>query len=250
MDILHSDWLVHMLEKSSNLPKMRLINMFDILDDWLDAPKLNAKSIQIKAKTNSPLHQFLSIEAAKAGATFPEMLANQIYFMAIAAAQEKVNHQNINSLKHAKVAAEALIQAQINQPFWHKHRLAVGLAAAGVVSVSIATTVLYQHTSSNPQVIQASTQAMTSTQSMQPIMAEVSASPAETAILFAKIEQMRKGECQLIEALQLPDSYKKVYFENIVLGQISTKREEQKLVHELLEKVRCNYTPMLMANSK
>jgi hypothetical protein len=61
---------------------------------------------------------------------------------------------------------------------------------------------------------------------------------------------MRKGSCQLPEALQLPDSYKKVYFEDIVSGQISTDPADQKLVRELLQKVRCNYSPMLMANSK
>ena len=76
------------------------------------------------------------------------------------------------------------------------------------------------------------------------------ASPEDTAALIAQINLMRKGNCQLIEAIQLPDSYKRVYFENIVLGQISTNLADQKLVHQLLEKVRCNYTPMLMANSK
>jgi hypothetical protein len=61
---------------------------------------------------------------------------------------------------------------------------------------------------------------------------------------------MRQGNCQLIEALQLPEAYKKIYFDNIIMGQISTDREEQRVVNELLQMVRCNYTPMLMANSK
>lgn len=78
----------------------------------------------------------------------------------------------------------------------------------------------------------------------------INANPEDTAALIAQINQMRNGNCQLIEALQLPDSYKKVYFENIVLGQISTNVADQKLVHQLLDKVRCNYTPMLMANSR
>ena len=39
MNILHSDWLVRMIEKSANTPQARMLNFFDILDDWLNAPK-------------------------------------------------------------------------------------------------------------------------------------------------------------------------------------------------------------------
>jgi len=41
-----------------------------------------------------------------------------------------------------------------------------------------------------------------------------------------------------------------VYFQNVVLGQITTDPAEQKLANQLLDMVRCNYTPMLMVNSK
>ncbi|HLD09162.1 MAG TPA: hypothetical protein VJB68_03860, partial [Methylophilaceae bacterium] len=69
------------------------------------------------------------------------------------------------------------------------------------------------------------------------------------AALFATIEQMRKGECQYPEALQLPDSQKGIYLTNVVGGQISLNAADQALVAQLLKKVRCNYTPMLMKNS-
>ena len=38
MDILNSTWLVKMVEKSAKTPQIRLLSLFDILDDWTEAP--------------------------------------------------------------------------------------------------------------------------------------------------------------------------------------------------------------------
>jgi len=249
MDLLNSDWLIHMLDKSSHAPKQRLINLFSILNDWLDAPSLDIHQIELKPDVQSKLVPYLSTQAAKAGIEMPEMLASQLYFMALAAAQEKTLHQNPQSLLHAQLAAKALIEAQ-SKPAFYKNKFAIYAMAATILTFGLVGLLLNHSasTSAPPSLSKASYK------SSQPHIIkakhEVSASPAQTAALFAKIEQMRKGDCQLIEALQLPDAYKKVYFENIVSGQISTSQHDQKIVHELLEKVRCNYTPMLMANSK
>jgi hypothetical protein len=60
---------------------------------------------------------------------------------------------------------------------------------------------------------------------------------------------MRKGQCHYPEALQLPDAHKDIYLTNVVNGQISTNAEDQRLVLQLLQKINCNYAPMLMKNS-
>jgi hypothetical protein len=78
----------------------------------------------------------------------------------------------------------------------------------------------------------------------------VVADPNQTAALMAQIEQMRHGNCQLIEAIQLPDSQKGIYINMIVNGQVSIDPKEQAIALDLLRRTRCNYTPMLMANSK
>ena len=109
MDILNSDWLVNMLKKSSNTPHGRLLSLFEILEDWLNAPNI-AKQVHINSATQASSHQlqdYLTIEAAKAGAAMPEMLASQLYFMATAAMQEKLQANNLASLSHAKSAARA-----------------------------------------------------------------------------------------------------------------------------------------------
>lgn len=253
LDILHSDWLIHMLKKSSNKPQARLLSLFDILEDWLDAPNKRQQSIQqenltqqnITSPTNHPLQDFLALEAAKAGAALPEMLANQLYFMAVAAAQEKLHANNPLSLSHAKNAARALIAAQTQKEFRIAKSSAYAIAASflGASVVAASLFVLHKPDSiSHAKIAQATPNAV--------VIPSQIASAQQTSALLAQLDQMRKGNCQLIEALQLPDSYKKVYFENVVLGQISTNIEDQRKVHELLDMVRCNYTPMLMANSK
>ena len=250
MDILNSEWLIAMLKKSSNSPHTRLLNLFDVLDDWLDAPQINSNIALNTSQDETSLVQYLTIEGAKAGAAMPELLANQLYFMAIAAAQEKLNHHNPASLSHAKSAANALIAAQTTREFHIRKRTAYAVAAGTVALVGCILG--YQLWNSNTNIDMLETQSFTSMPStgMVADASSLSASPEQTAALFARIEQMRKGNCQLIEALQLPDSYKKVYFENIVMGQISVNREDQKLTNQLLDMVKCNYTPMLMANSR
>ena len=262
MHILNSDWLIKMLEKSSKTPLGRLISLFDILEDWLDAPNINT---QLQKELDNHLdcknlRRFLALEAAKAGAAMPEMLANQLYFMAIAAMQEQLNNQNLASLSHAKSAASALVLAQTRREFHIKKTSAYAMAASFLgVLVVIGSLFTFNLNSVNflgNQRIAAHGIATHSVDTVQTNLIPeavndiINANPEDTAALIAQINQMRNGNCQLIEALQLPDSYKKVYFENIVLGQISTNVADQKLVHQLLDKVRCNYTPMLMANSR
>ena len=246
-----------MLEKSSKTPHGRMLSLFDILDDWLEAPSINnqMRTDLIKHSDSHNLQNFLTLEAAKAGAAMPEMLASQLYFMAIAAMQEKLSNENqanlsnASSLGHAKSAASALISAQTKREFRIEKSSAYAIAASFLGALVVAGSLFMFNNSFG---LAKNQQLATAQANVLPVAVSspAYASPEDTAALIAQINQMRKGNCQLIEALQLPDSYKKVYFENIVLGQISTNPADQKLVHQLLEKVRCNYTPMLMANSK
>jgi hypothetical protein len=251
MDILNSNWLIKMLEKSSATPHGRLLAVFDILEDWLDAPSiLEQMHSDLESKTQSRvLQDYLTLEAVKAGAAMPEMLANQLYFMVLAAAQEKLHANNQKSLSQAKIAAAALIAAQTKKEFHISKSSAYAIAVSFIGAFVIVGSVFLYHFNANINPKNAQIASIPAAL-LNPVSDDLQASPQQTAALIAQIQQMRKGNCQLIEALQLPDSYKKVYFENIVLGQISTDVNDQKLVNELLQKVRCNYSPMLMINSK
>ena len=251
MDILNSPWLIKMLEKSCKTPRGRLLNLFDILEDWLEAPNVREQlekglSAQASKKT---LQDFLTLEAAKAGAVMPEMLAHQIYFMAVAAAQEKLLANNPVSLSHAKSAANALISAQTQTEFHIAKPTAYAMAASFAAVCAIAGG-LFIFTLQQPAANIASAQIPIQAAIPPLVVAEAMAEPHQTAALMAQIEQMRHGNCQLIEAIQLPDSQKGIYLNMVVNGQVSTNPQEQAIAFDLLRKTRCNYTPMLMANSK
>ena len=259
MDILNSDWLVNMLKKSSNTPHGRLLSLFEILEDWLNAPNI-AEQVRINSATQVSSHQlqdYLTIEAAKTGAAMPEMLASQLYFMAIAATQEKLQANNLASLSHAKSAAHALIIAQTKKEFHISKPSAYAIAASFMGVVVVAGSLYFLNLNA---IKQTSTIVRNSTQIQltQPILAnaklstsaESIANSEQTAALMAQIELMRHGNCQLIEAIQLPDQYKGIYLNMVVNGQVSTDPREQKIAFALLKQTRCNYTPMLMANSK
>jgi hypothetical protein len=261
-DFLNSPWLIKMLEKSSKTPRGRLLNLFDILEDWLDAPQVApnvapnvARSIKEQLQNSSTnqapeklLQDYLALEAAKAGAAMPEMLASQLVFMAIAATQEKLQTNNAQSLSHAKVAASALISAQTKKEFHIAKPTAYAVAASFAAVCAIAGGLLMLNLQNPKQniAVQIPIQAVIP----QMVAAEAMADPQQTAALIAQIEQMRHGNCQLIEAIQLPDSQKGIYINMIVHGQVSTDPKEQAIALDLLRRTRCNYTPMLMANSK
>ncbi len=245
MDILNSDWLIHMLEKSSQTPHGRLLGAFDILEDWCKAPGIHAQlSQQISKKIHAKILQdFLAIEAAKAGAALPEILANQLYFMLISAAQECLQANNHAGFGHAKSAAKALIAAQTKKEF-HIAKSSAYAVAASLLAVTIVAGSLFFELKPKQIVL---SQPMLQAALMP---TSLPANPEQTAALMAQLELMRHGNCQLIEAIQLPDQYKGIYLNMVVNGQVSTDPQEQKIAIELLKKTRCNYTPMLMANSK
>lgn len=249
MDILHSNWIIQMLKKAGKTPQARLLSLFEILDDWTEAPGVAA---ELNPHTPNPdastLKAYLSLEATKAGAALPEMLATQLYFMALSAMQEKLFSHNHAGLIHAKSAAEALITAQTKKEFHIARSSVYAIAATFIGALAMTGSILLL----NQQKLESPSQlAITSgeTTAFSPTVNNSMANPQSTAALFAQIEQMRNGNCQLLEAIQLPDKYKSIYFQNIVLGQISTDPNEQILVRDLLQKIRCNYTPMLMKKS-
>lgn len=250
MDILNSDWLIKMLEKSSTKPHDRLINLFNILEDWLEAPAVNVQcdSSNLHQTNAGALKKFLTAEATKAGAEMPEMLADQLYFMAVAAAQEKLHGTGVNtshiSFSHAKNVAKALISAQTKKEFHIKKSSVYAIVASLMLAV---------FGLSYSSILNLEYGSKTMVASLTSPNIEVSApiaSPEQTAALVAQLEQMRHGNCQLIEAIQLPENQKAIYINMMVNGRVSTDPHEQIIALDLIKRTRCNYTPMLMANSK
>lgn len=241
--LLDSDWLIRMLDKSSEQAAQKLLALFDILEDTLNSPLATHIQPASNLTTNQRLQSYLITQARLARAKLPDMLGNQVYFMAVSACQHKLNHPDSYALMHAKLAAKALIKEQTQREIhWPSIRnYAIALLMLGVGLWGGYRIRLSQQPTAMP---------VTSTVEIPPRPLSHEASPSETAAIYERLETMKHGDCRLIEALQLPERMKSIYIENIIQGHVTTNREEQIIVNQLLDQVQCNYTPKLMQNSK
>lgn len=270
MDIFNSQWLINMMAKSSKAPQERLLSLFDILGDWLNAPNVQLSKAQLKATQNSSqaLIAYCTTQAQACGAENPNMLAEHIVLIARNAAQLEIAQLGSNSLAHAKKAAHALILTQ-TQTGWGlvksiNFKPAVyGIAASLLVLISVAWLWLPDLLQNNyPKIALASSNSLANNKPVNNNSPKAKQSPKTTtpvstsltaqdaANMYAKYEQMRNGTCQFPEALQIPDKDKAIYLENVVGGKLPTDLTNLAIANSYLEKVRCNFTPMLMANSK
>lgn len=246
--LLQSEWLIRMLDKSGKHASHKLLGLFNILDDLLSSPLSSQLQASLPASSGQfpadRLQAYLTTQAQLAGASLPDMLANQLYFMALSACQEKLLHTQSSALQHARQAAQALIDEQTKREInW----LAIRNYSIVIMALFCGTLGgYYWHMQMQPlpQLAKADLH------EPPPHPLSLEASPTETAAIYSRLETMKHGDCRLIEAIQLPERLKSVYIENIINGHVSTQRDEQVLVNQLLDQVQCNYTPKLMANSK
>lgn len=246
MDIFSSNWLIAMLAKSSKTPQGRLLSLFDVLQDWLNAPNIH---IEIDQSANHQmLVTFCTEQAAACKAANPEILAEHIILIARNALEQAINHPTTDSFAHAKKAAHALILAQTQKEARVTKPMTYGIAASLCLMIGLSALWI-------PQLLQDRQLTEVAEITADAKIITVSATPnmvtAHDAVkMYAKYEQMRKGTCQFPEALQIPDKHKAIYLENVVGGKLPTNLEHLAIANFYLEKVRCNFTPMLMANSK
>lgn len=252
MDIFNSQWLLNMLAKSSKTPQGRLLSLFDILGDWLNAPNIS-NAMTEDAVSDQQLISFCIEQAKACGAANPAMLAEHIVLIARNAAQQEISQPGCNSLVHAKKAANALILAQA-QKDWRLSRLnkpATYTIAASLFVLLGAAAIWLPNLMHPAQPQNKIATAPADNKNIIPAhLTSTSLTARDAANMYAKYEQMRNGTCQFPEALQIPDKDKAVYLENVVGGKLPTDLNDLATANYYLEKVHCNFTPMLMANSK
>jgi hypothetical protein len=242
--LLQSDWLIRMLDKSSKQPAQKLLNLFSILDDLLSSPlTAQDQSTQTPEKTQL-LQTYLTTQCQQADVRLPEMLANQLYFMALSACREKLLHPDSSALIHARMAAQALIKEQTSRDInW------LAVRNYSIIAFALLSGIAVGHYWPSAKTVETYTVNVAESE-LPPHPLSHEASPSETAAIYGRLETMKHGDCRLIEAIQLPERLKSIYIENIINGQVTTNRNDQVLVNQLLDQVQCNYTPKLMANSK
>lgn len=259
MDIFNSPWLIHMLAKSSKTPQGRLLSLFDILEDWLLAPNLQ-KTTTFQYQPSPILVNYCTEQAKSLGAESPSILAEHIVLIAHSAALQTIEHPGSKSMMHAKKAAEALIQAQTQKASLYQKLKQVrpaSYAIAASVLVVIGVGALWLPSLMHPQAHMLQMAHAASTVSDSPLHSSPDNTPENKALtaidaskMYAKYELMRQGTCQFPEALQIPDKHKAIYLENVVGGKLPADLDDLAVANFYLEKIRCNFTPMLMATSK
>ncbi len=227
---------IKQLAQLGNTPSNRLLGLFDALRD---AP--NEVGMASSVAENAALLDFCTQQAAALGAAQPRILAEHILLIAINADRQTDPQTRLACLTHGQKAAHALILAQTQTKPLSQNWLTVrpfftNLSASAllVFTVGVVLTV-------------ASQQSLQRTASSK--LLESNLTENDTSQLYAKYEQMRQGTCQYPEALQIPDQDQAVYLENVVAGKLPTNLKDLAIAKRYLEKVRCNFTPMLMANS-
>lgn len=250
MDIFDSPWLINMLTKCSKTPQGRLLGLFDILNDWLKAPSFEQASVTLGAP-NPLLISYCVDQAKSLGAQNPELLAEHIVLIAQNAARHAITQPESNSLIHAKKVALALIQAQTQKTglaagIKGSRPALYGIAASMVILIGAAAiwAPMFMHSQSAQAQIAQQEQTNTTINQNKALTA------IDASRMYAKYEQMRQGTCQFPEVLQIPDEHKSIYLENVVGGKLPNDLADLGVANFYLEKVRCNFTPMLMAASK
>ena len=232
MDDFNSAAQLAKLTQLGKTPSERLLSLFDALRD---AP--SSAQMATSIADNAALLAFCTKQASALGACQPRMLAEHILLIAINADMQADPQARLDCLKHGKKAALALILAQTQTKtsrlawLWSRPAL-YSLSASFLLMVSVGLGLFISKTPMATHQLN-----------------EVSLTAKDASLLYAKYEQMRHGTCQYPEALQIPDQDKAVYLENVVGEKLPTNLKDLAIANRYLEKVRCNFTPMLMANS-
>ncbi len=247
MNFLDSTWLIGMLKKSGATPQARILALFDVLDDWIKAPGVREALVQYNTWAEMPEHliEYLSQQATLAGASLPESLAHQIYFIAQSAMIEGLNNSGSAHFGHAKLAASAVLHAQIrgSKP---KRYMVYAMAACLCLSLLAGGLWQYQMSFAAGERIKSLTRMI---EAPAALATPQLTGPKNTADMYASLEQMREGDCHYPEALQVPERHRRVYIENVVGGQAPTTLQDRAVAEMYLAQVNCSYTPKLMKNS-
>lgn len=238
--MLHSDWLLKMLDKAGNTPSRRVLALFDILQDWATAPGLKADAEM--AGSEDALIAYLTGQLSTLRLPEPDILATQIYFIALGALQTAGTGEHGDAFLQGKQAAAVLLDAY-RPPRRVKTEAVV--AASFFILVS-AIFISAGETPVTPSQPMATSPAPTGIGAFQPIHALSGNSPDQVASLHDSLERMRRGICQYPQALMLAPEARAVFIENVVNGSVPTDADQMREASRLAQKVECYYAPVAM----
>lgn len=250
--MLNSAWLLRMLEKSSPSPQGRLLALFDILGDWIEAPHLRlalAKdSVAGMTTGDGALVAYLAGQARLTGIDEPEALAQQLYSLALGALHAELRSPGCAALPEAGRAAHILLRGQGRTARSTSRPRAL---VAGVVLVLLSSVIGMENNSDQPAMRPVADAAPTMSAAYPPHATRRPAiSPTQIAALNYSIERLHSGICQYPQALMLPAEQRGPFLDSIVGGSVTpSSAEHAAALNTLVQKVDCYYAPIAMTMS-
>lgn len=249
---MNAESLITKISAKTGDASKQLLCLFDLLSEMAQAGNQVTSPEEI---FNATLNKYYVKLSQQARANHPKILADHLLFIAENAFLQEMAHPESKSLAHAKKVAQALILAQTQAPanflekYWQTKPWLIGTASIGIVLIAgFLIWPLFQKylAAPAPTVIASNSENTLNTARN----GESGITAQEASAMYSKFETMRSGTCRYIEAIQIPDQDKAVYLESVVGGKLPTNLKDLATANAYLEKIDCNYTPMLMQKSK
>lgn len=256
--MLHSDWLLKMMEKSGSNPRSRMLALFDLLHDWAGAPGVcgTLEKNAYLSGSAAGLLDYLARQARLSGIPDPDALAHQVYFIALGALRAELASSGGNAILQAKQAATVLLGAHAQAvPRRTQSVLMAGLMAGvtGLFLLALAGIMLPSGNDNGfipqPQSIAKAQTSPAAHVALRTQPAPQLNSPDQVASLHDLLERIRQGVCQYPQALMLAPEQRAIFLEHVVNSTASAGPADMREIRELVRKVECYYPPVAMTAS-
>lgn len=232
-----SHQLINLLQTSKKTPAEQLFYFFELIE--------NAPGILLQNEGREEVLLHLAALARSLKIHHPEIFAQQIFFMATEAQEKQLGQPRSRALKHAQVAAKALITAQSRNHLSRNGHLYAMTASFFLVFAVSSMFLSNVSPPFQPEQLSPSLAA----ESNHDGVIDPPYNPKRLAEILSTREKMRHGTCKFPEALMLAEADRSIYLRTVVYGDVSYDFKEQETTTRLMQSVPCDYTPILMKNS-
>jgi len=213
MDLLDSQWFFRLVEKCGKTPAERLVAVFDIVENLIEAPDIREKLLREPTGGRHCLYllqdlkTFLTDLALAAKAKNPPFLANQLVMLLQGAIAIELRNPGTRALHEAARAAHVVVAYSCHQPMHQKLAL---VSAGGVVAALVASIIGWQAMQQTSTLHSPQAGNFVVAQRTSPAI-PTGVSPDEMEQILMLHEQIEKGICRAPHMAVLPPGQMTAY---------------------------------------
>ncbi|HEY8085419.1 MAG TPA: hypothetical protein VIE69_07435 [Methylophilaceae bacterium] len=244
MKFLLSDWLKRMVIKSSSLPEARIVNLFVILEDLLEAPGIREQLLSggLDAESHNDLKAFLLSMAVDAGLKEPNKLALQLCFILIGALNEEMRTPGCQAMARAGEAVSNLLSTAKSPRASRSRSFSAAVASIFVISGVLLVFMPSHNEQFAPRMVRRIPVANVALNT-----AAITPNPEKLVALYQMHDKIRAGQCSYPQALMLSEPQRAVFMNGVVnIDDLNTAKTNLEEVIQLYQKVDCYYPPAAM----